>query len=107
MGTPLTAEVAGEMGLSGEQTGVLVLEVQAASPAEEAGLLGGNQSVTINGAEILIGGDVIVRTDGNDVSTVQELAAYLQEAGVGEQVSLTILRNGELLTIEVTLGEQP
>jgi serine protease Do len=107
MGTPLTAEVAGEMGLSGEQTGVLVLEVQAASPAEEAGLLGGNQSVTINGAEILIGGDVIVRTDGNDVSTVQELAAYLQEVGVGEQVSLTILRNGELLTIEVTLGEQP
>jgi S1-C subfamily serine protease len=107
MGIPLTAEIAEEMGLTRDQSGVLVLEVQAASPAEEAGLLGGDQTVTLNGEEILIGGDVIVRADGKDVGTVQELAAYLQEVGVGEQVSLSILRDGNLVTIDVTLGEQP
>jgi S1-C subfamily serine protease len=107
MGIPLTAEIAEEMEISREQAGVLVLDVQASSPAEQAGLLGGDHSVTINGEEILIGGDVIVRANGNDVSTVQELAVYLQEIGVGEQVSLTILRDGNLITLEVTLGEQP
>lgn len=107
MGKPLTAEIAAEMGLAEDQTGVLVLEVQDASPAMEAGLIGGNQTVTINGEAILIGGDVIVRADGNDVGTVPELAAYLQEAGVGEQVSLAVLRDGNLLTIEATLREQP
>jgi S1-C subfamily serine protease len=107
MGNPLTAEIAAEMGLAEDQTGVLVLEVQDASPAMEAGLIGGNQTVTINGEAILIGGDVIVRADGNDVGTVPELAAYLQEAGVGEQVSLAVLRDGNLLTIEATLREQP
>lgn len=107
MGVPLNAEISGEMGLAEDQTGVLVLEVQDASPAMEAGLLGGDQSVEINGEAILIGGDVIVRADGNNVETVPDLAAYLQEVGIGEQVSLTVLRNGDLLTIDVMLGEQP
>jgi S1-C subfamily serine protease len=107
MGTPLTEEIAEEMGISGDQEGVLVVQVQADSPAEEAGLLGSDQPVTVNGEEIFIGGDVIVRADGNDLATVQELASYLQEVGVGEQVSLTILRDGTLLTVEVTLGNQP
>jgi S1-C subfamily serine protease len=107
MGTPLTEEIAEEMGITGDHAGVLVVEVQADSPAEEAGLFGSDQSVTINGEEVFVGGDVIVRVDGNDVATVQELASYFQEVGAGEQVSLTILRDGELLTINVTLGEQP
>jgi 2-alkenal reductase len=81
--------------------------VQPDSPAQGAGLLGSDESVTIDGETAIIGGDVITRVDGNDVSEVQELAAYLQEVGAGEQVSLTILRSGELLTIEVELGQRP
>lgn len=107
MGTPLTEEIAEEMGITGDHAGVLVVEIQADSPAEEAGLLGSDQSVTINGEEVFVGGDVLVRVDGKDVATVQELASYFQEVGAGEQVSLTILRDGKLLTLEVTLGEQP
>ena len=107
MGTPLTEEIAEEMGIAADQAGVLVVQVQANSPAEEAGLIGSERPVTINGEEVFVGGDVIVRVDGNDVVTVQELASYFQEVGAGEQVSLTILRDGDLLTIDVTLGEQP
>jgi len=107
VGLPLTPAIAEEMALSNDQVGVLVVEVQPDSPAEQAGLLGSETPVTINGEEILIGGDVIVRADGDDVATVQELATYLQEVGAGEQVSLTILRDGKLITVEVTLAEQP
>ncbi len=34
-------------------------------------------------------------------------AAYFQEVGAGEKVTLTMLRNGELLTVDVVLGQQP
>jgi S1-C subfamily serine protease len=107
IGFALNAEIAEAMELSADQGGVLVVEVQPDSPAAEAGLVGSEIPVTINGAEVLIGGDVIVRADGNDVTTVQELAAYFQEVGAGEQVSLTILREGKLITVDVILGEQP
>ncbi len=107
IGLPLTPEIAEEMALSAEQEGVLVVEVQPESPAEQAGLIGSETPVTINGEGIFIGGDVIVRADGNEVATIQELAAYLQEVGSGEQVSLTILRDGTQITVDVVLGEQP
>ena len=95
------------MELAEDQAGVLILQIQPDSPAQGAGLLGSDQEVTINGETVLIGGDVITRADGNDVSDIPQLAAYLQEVGAGEQVTLTVLRNGELLTIEVELGQQP
>jgi S1-C subfamily serine protease len=107
IGLALTPDIAEEMALSAEQEGVLVVTVQPEGPAEQAGLIGSDRPVTINGEEIFIGGDVIVRADGNDVATVQELAAYLQEVGAREQVTLTILREGTLITVDVVLGEQP
>jgi len=107
IGIPLTPEIASEMEIAEDQAGVLILQVQPDSPAQGAGLLGSDEPVTINGETVIIGGDVITRVDGNDVSDVPELATYLQEVGVGGQVSLTILRSGELLTIEVELGQHP
>jgi len=107
IGIPLTPEIAGEMELAEDQSGVLILNVQADSPAQESGLLGSEEPVTINGETLMIGGDVITRADGNDIADVAQLAAYLQEVGAGEQVTLTVLRNGEVITIDVILGEKP
>jgi serine protease Do len=106
-GIPLTAEIASQLELTDDQNGVLILQVQPDSPAKEAGLLGGDEQVVINGETILLGGDVITQADGNQVTDVQQLAAYLQEVGAGEQVTLTILRDGKSLSIDVTLGVKP
>jgi S1-C subfamily serine protease len=106
IGNPLTPEIAEKMALSAEQEGVLVVEVQPESPAEQAGLIGSETPVTINGEEIFVGGDVITAVDGEEVATVQELSAYFQEVGAGGEVALSVIRDGKQITVNVTLGEQ-
>lgn len=107
VGLPLIPEVAEAMDLPSAQRGVLIEQIQPASPADEAGLQGSYKPVTINGEEILIGGDVITAVNGQEVASVQELSGLLQEAGPGGEVSLTVIRGGEQITIEVTLIEKP
>lgn len=106
-GMPLSPEIAQEMDLASDESGVLILEVQPNSPAQEAGLRGGDGTLTIQGQDIPIGGDVITKVDGQQVNDVQQLAAYFQEAGPGAEVTLSVLRNGDVLSVDVVLGQQP
>ncbi|MBN1136575.1 MAG: PDZ domain-containing protein, partial [Anaerolineae bacterium] len=105
-GMTLTSEIAEAMDMSRYQEGVLVVEVTPDSPAEEAGLLGSFRMVELDGQRFKVGGDVIVAIDGQPVSQMEELRAFVLEAEPGQQVTLTVLRDGEELTIEVTLGER-
>mgnify|MGYP001589715138 CR=1 FL=1 len=102
----LTSEIAEAIDLSRYQEGVLVVEVTPDSPAEKAGLRGSFRAVEIDGQQLKVGGDAIVAIDGQPVSQMEELRAFVLEAEPGQQVTLTILRDGEELTIEVTLGER-
>jgi len=107
MGLSLTPDIAEEMDLSGDQGGVLIEQVQSGSPADQAGLQGSFTPVTIDGQEILIGGDVITAADGTSVTSVPELGELLQVAGIGEEVDLTVIRDGKEISVTVTLAEQP
>jgi S1-C subfamily serine protease len=107
MGLSLTPDIAEEMDLSGDQGGVLIEQVQSGSPADQAGLQGSFTPVTIDGQEILIGGDVITAVDGTSVASVPELGELLQVAGIGEEVNLTVIRDGKEISVTVTLAEQP
>lgn len=106
-GQTLTSGMAQAMDLPDDQEGVLVVEVTPGSPAGEAGLRGSADQVAIDGQQFLVGGDVIVALDGQPVSQMDELRAMVLDAAPGQQVALTILRDGEQQTLEVTLGERP
>jgi S1-C subfamily serine protease len=106
-GQPLTAEINKEMDLSATQTGVLVEQVQAGSPADQAGLQGSFKPVLLNGQRVLVGGDVITAIDGQAIANFEELKTYIQGAKPGQEVKLTILRNGQEQTLPVTLAEHP
>jgi S1-C subfamily serine protease len=95
------------MNLPANQQGVLVEQVESGSPAEQAGLQAGSQPLTVNGQSILVGGDIITAVDGQPVTQVNELRSILQQDQPGQQISLTILRNGAQTDLQVTLGEQP
>ncbi len=108
MGRDLDRETALAMDLSPEQHGALVIEVTADSPAARAGLRGSDETVTIDGAEAQIGGDVIVAIDNQPVMGMDDLIVYLvKKTRPGQKVTLTVLRDGRERQIEVRLGERP
>jgi S1-C subfamily serine protease len=106
-GQPLTAEINKEMNLPETQTGVLVEQVQAGSPADTAGLQGSFKPVLINGQRVLVGGDIITAIDGKTISAFEDLKSYIASAQPDQQVTLTILRDGKEQTLTVTLAQHP
>jgi len=102
-GVALNAARAQNLDLSIEQ-GVYVVSVVAGSPAEDAELQAGG---TDSSGNLTSGGDVITAIDGVKVTKVEELSSYISNKMVGDKVTLTVLRNGQTLSIKVTLAEWP
>lgn len=85
--------------------GFLVIRVIENSPAEEAGLQGGTRSVWIEGQEIIIGGDIIIGVDNRTVRKADDILTYLERyKSPGDKIVLTIVRNNEVITIDLILG---
>lgn len=107
-GMDLLPAIGEEMGLARDQRGALITRVVADGPADRAGLRGGSRRVRIEGREFPVGGDVIIAIYGRPVQDMDDVLAYLvRNTQPGQEVQLTILREGEERTIGVTLGERP
>jgi serine protease Do len=106
-GITVSPEIAQAMGLPKDQEGVLVAEIASDSPADEAGLRGSYKPVTISGQQLLVGGDVIVEWDNQSVAQMEELRALVDQAHPGQEVTLTILRDGARMDVQVTLEARP
>jgi 2-alkenal reductase len=101
------AELAGPLGLPVTH-GALIDEVTPGTAAAQAGLQGGNHEVEVIGTTVNAGGDIIVAIDGTKLRDFDDLIAYLvRETEVGQEVTLTVIRDGEELEIPVMLGERP
>lgn len=106
-GLTVTSDIASAMNLKSDQPGVLVEQVLTDSPAEQAGLKAGTKTVTLNGQDVLVGGDIITAIDGRAVTTMQQLQRAIQRAGIDQKVTLTILRDGQSQDVAVTLTARP
>ena len=88
--------------------GVLVLEISRGGPAAEAGIHGGDQIVQLGRYRVALGGDIITAIDGQPIDDYQDLTVYLEtQTLVGDTVDVTIIRDDEEQTLQVTLGERP
>ncbi len=105
-GTNVTSAIAEAMNLT-QARGFLVVDIIAGGPADRAGLRGGFIVASINGTEIELGGDVILRIDNRTVNTIDDILSYLETKKVGDTVQITILRDGEEENIFVQLGPSP
>jgi serine protease Do len=106
-GMTVTPEIAQAMSLDEGQQGVLVVEVIGDSPADNAGLQGGQESATIQGQQVPVGGDVIVAWDDEAVTQMEGLQALVSAGHPGQQATVTVLRDGAQLDLQVTLEGYP
>jgi S1-C subfamily serine protease len=106
--TTLSAELARAMELDSDQRGALVVTVQENSPAEIAGLRASERVAEIYGREMLVGGDVIIAADGQRVKNTDDLITYqVRYTRPGQTLELTLLRDGQEITVEMVLGTRP
>ncbi len=75
-----------------EARGALVSEVTEGSPAEKAGIKNG---------------DVIIKFNGKNVDDVRHLRLMVAEAGPNNEVTLTVLRDGQEVALKTTLTDHP
>ena len=106
-GTDMTYEIANAMGVD-VTYGWLVVQVASGGPADDAGLQGGTSQVTVAGETVTVGGDIVIALDGARIKGIDELSTFLEENTSPDQtIDVTIIRNGETMTLQLTLGTRP
>jgi serine protease Do len=89
--TSLTEDLAKQF-KAPDTSGALVQDVSAGGPADKAGIKNG---------------DVIRRLNGQQIDDSGQLQALITNLNPGSEATLDILREGQPMTIKVTLGERP
>jgi S1-C subfamily serine protease len=87
--------------------GALVQTVTPGSPADKSGIRGGNIVASLDGNEIRLGGDIITAVDGRRVRSNDDLTNLIATRKKGDEVKLTVVRQGKEQDVSVTLGERP
>lgn len=88
-------------------SGVLIQQVTPGGPAQKAGLRGGNVQSTVGGQQIRLGGDVIVKVDGRQMRTIDDVVSTIARKHPGQKVQVEVLRDGKPRTVTVTLTDRP
>ena len=90
------------------EAGVLIDRVTVGSPADKAGLRGGQRRDQVRGASICAGGDIIIAINDQFVRNLDELVAYLVvNSRPGDVVNLLIVRDGETFEVPLALEARP
>jgi serine protease Do len=87
--------------------GYLVEVVYDGSPADRAGVRGGNLSVVVQGEEYLLGGDILTQINGTPIRSHQDYVARVKTLRVGQRVKIVVVRDGTPRELAVTVSERP
>ena len=88
--------------------GFLIATVVEGSPAEDAGLQGITVTKEIDGREYALDGDIIVKIDDKVVRKISDILIHLQrEKSIGDEMVMTVNRDGTLIEVILVLGERP
>ena len=91
-----------------DAVGFLVITVIEDSPASKAGLIGSEKTISVEGVDYVIGGDIILAVDGIDVRKIDDILIHLQRAkAIGDEMVLEVLRDNRTTNITIILQERP
>ena len=106
-GRDIDPDMAKAMGLQ-EAVGFLIITVVEDSPASKAGLIGSEETISVEGIEYSIGGDIILAVDGIEVRKIDDILIHLQRAkSIGDEMVLEVLRDNRTTNITIILQERP
>jgi putative serine protease PepD len=105
-GADITPELARALNLPVDQ-GVLVEQVLANGPADDAGIKGPTGEATVAGQTIPSGGEIITKIDGMAVTGMDDLISVVNEHKPGDEITLTVSSNGQQKDVTVRLGDRP
>lgn len=88
--------------------GAYISQIINGGPADKAGLRGSRDQVSVGGRRTEVGGDIIVAIDGQPVSSFDDILIYIAlNTHPGQQVVLTVLRDGKTQDVSLTLEPRP
>jgi len=101
---PISPDLADQLGLAADY-GLLIVTVVPGGAADHAGLRGGSERAYLGNEPIMIGGDLIIAIDGQDVQDQQQLAQIMNSHRAGDTIKVTVYRAKRKLDFQVTLGQ--
>ena len=75
---------------AGQETGLMIMSVDAGGPADQAGI---------------IQGDILIKVDGQPLRHVDDLQVFLSSVPVGKSVSARVIRGGDFQDLTITIGQ--
>lgn len=107
LGYSITPELARAIGLPVDQ-GILIAQLYRNGPAARAGVQGATQQVIVGNRRMFLGGDVLTAVNDTPIAHWDALQEYLAlRTRVGDVLTLTLLRNREMLELPITVEAQP
>ncbi|MFN8371925.1 MAG: trypsin-like peptidase domain-containing protein [Anaerolineae bacterium] len=110
-GGDISLQIIEALNLPNNQRGVVVSEVQRNSPAEDGGLQNAvveSSTRTNSGVHRIMSADIITAIDGVQITGMGQLITYLaNNTQPGQQVVLTVLRDGQSIDLTITLSARP
>jgi S1-C subfamily serine protease len=97
-------DLATQMGLAAN-SGMLIQRVVPGGAADHAGLRGGTEQAYVGNTPIMLGGDLIVAIDDQQITDPQDINTIMEKHQAGDTVTVTIVRGQHRMTVKVTLGE--
>jgi S1-C subfamily serine protease len=105
-GGDITAGIAHALNLPVTQ-GVLIEQVIRGGPADDAGIKGATGQATIAGQTFPVGGDIITKVDGKQISGMNDVISAVNQHQPGDEITLTIFSGGQQHDVTLKLGDRP
>jgi S1-C subfamily serine protease len=97
-------DIAQQIGLASDY-GILIERALPGGAADKAGLHGGTQRAYEGNTPVMLGGDLIVRFDGQEITNAEDLSGAMNSKHAGDTVTVTVFRGRKKMDFKVTLGD--
>jgi len=87
--------------------GLLIEVIEPGSPADTAGLHGGEVEFTLGNLSLLLGGDIVTSINGVPTTEADKIAPIMRALKVGDRLTMTVFRDGKTREVVYNLPERP